>query len=134
MLSLFSEEPIYADLEVLRLSDALTFLSTELNPNNDLVQKVLAGKSPHERAEELILGTKVRDVSFRKRLYQGGAGAVSAVNDPMIELARLIDPEARSLRKVSEEHTRPSHARATLCWALRVIRTRRSHCGFPSAR
>jgi hypothetical protein len=100
---LFSEEPIYTDLEVLRLSDALTFLSTELNPTNDFVQKVLAGKSPHERAEELILATKVRDVSFRKQLYQGGASAVSAANDPMIELARLVDPEARALRKVSEE-------------------------------
>jgi len=102
-LGLFSEEPIYPDLEILRLSDALTFLSTELNPTNDLVQKAMAGKSPHERAEQLIVGTKVRDVSFRKGLYECGAAAVSADNDPMIELARLIDPEARAPRKVAEE-------------------------------
>ena len=40
---------------------------------------------------ELIKGTKVRDVAFRKKLYEGGAAAVSAANDPMIELARLVD-------------------------------------------
>ena len=45
----------------------------------------------------------MRDVAFRKQLYDGGAAAVSAANDPMIELARLVDPDARALRKVSEE-------------------------------
>ena len=67
------------------------------------MQKVLAGKSPHDRAVELIDGTHVREVAFRRRLYEGGAAAVSAANDPMIELARLVDPEARALRKVAEE-------------------------------
>ena len=43
-----------------------------------LGQKVLAGKSPRERAVELIKGTKVRDVAFRKKLYEGGAAAVTA--------------------------------------------------------
>jgi len=43
------------------------------------------------------------EVAFRRKLYEGGADAVSAANDPMIELARLMDPDARALRKVSEE-------------------------------
>src|SRR5581483_3095133 len=102
-LGLFSEKPIYNDLEILTLSDSLTFLATELGPTNELVVKALAGKSPRERAVELITQTKVRDVAFRKKLYEGGASAVSAANDPMIELARLVDPEARALRKVMEE-------------------------------
>ena len=37
------------------------------------MQKILAGKSPRDRAAELINGTKVRDVAFRKQLYEGGA-------------------------------------------------------------
>jgi len=52
---------------------------------------------------ELINRTKVRDVDFRKKLYDGGASAMAAANDPMIELARLVDPEARALRKVADE-------------------------------
>jgi hypothetical protein len=101
-LDLFSEAPIYTDLETLTMASSLTFLATELGVNDPLVQTVLAGKSPRDRAAELIDGTQVRDVAFRKKLYDGGAGAVSAANDPMIELARLVDPEARALRKVSE--------------------------------
>jgi hypothetical protein len=102
-LSLFSTKPIYTDLEILTLADSLTFLATELGPTNDLVQKVLAGKSPRERAVELINQTKVRDVAFRKKLYESGSSAVASANDPIIDLARLIDPEARALRKVIEE-------------------------------
>jgi len=102
-LALFSEEPIYNDMEILTLSDSLTFLATTFGDNDELVQKVLAGKSPRDRAVELINTTKVRDVAFRKQLYQGGAGAVTGAHDPMIELARLIDGPARALRKVSDE-------------------------------
>src|SRR5207248_528816 len=65
----------------------------------ELVQKVLAGKSPQDRAFELINGTKVRDVAFRKKLYDGGKEAVDAAKDPMIELARLVDPASRAVRK-----------------------------------
>ncbi len=112
-LALFSEKPIYADLEILRLGDALTFSATESGADDPLVQKVLAGKSPRDRAAELISGTKVRDVAFRKRLYSGGTSAVAAANDPLIELARRVDSEARALRKVSEaqqEVTRQAQA------------------------
>lgn len=101
-LSLFSEKPIYADLEILLLADALTFTAGQLGSDDGLVKQALAGKSPRERAVELIQGTKVRDVAFRKQLFQGGASAVTAAKDPMIELARLIDEESRALRKVSE--------------------------------
>jgi Peptidase S46 len=102
-LALFSQKPIYTDLEILTLSDSLTFLATQFGANDPLVQKVLAGKSPRERAVELISNTKVRDVAFRKQLYEGGSSAVLAAHDPMIELARLVDPDSRALRKVSEE-------------------------------
>jgi hypothetical protein len=102
-LGLFSTKPIYEDLEILTLADSLTFLAGNPGTNGSLVQKILAGKSPRERAAELIKNTTVRDVAFRKRLYEGGAGAVAAANDPMIELARLVDPYARALRKVAED-------------------------------
>jgi hypothetical protein len=99
---LFSEKPIYDDLEQLTLADSLTFLTGKLGYADPLAQKVLDGKSPRERASELVRGTKVRDVAFRKKLYQEGRTAVDAARDPMIELARLIDPDARAVRKVIE--------------------------------
>jgi len=102
-LNLFSEKPIYPDMEILTLADSLTFLAGQLRVTDPLVEKILAGHSPRERAAELIGGTKVREVAFRKRLYDGGAGAVSATKDPLLEVARLVDAEARALRKETEE-------------------------------
>jgi hypothetical protein len=101
-LELFSDKPIYADYEILQLGDALTFLTEQLGFADPTVQKILAGKAPRSRAADLINGTRVRDVAFRKKLYAGGAAAVTAAQDPLIELARAIDPEARALRKVLE--------------------------------
>lgn len=101
-IGLFSARPIYSDLETLLLSDSLTWLAGELGANDPLVAKVLNGQSPSQCAAELIANTHVPDVAFRRKLYQGGAVAVSAANDPMIELARLIDEESRALRKVAE--------------------------------
>ena len=99
---LFSEKPIYDDLEQIELADSLTFLAGKLGGSDPLVQKVLQDKSPQERALELVRGAKVKEVAFRKRLYQEGKSAVDAAGDPMIELARLIDPEARAVRKIIE--------------------------------
>jgi hypothetical protein len=101
-LSLFSEKPIYEDLEMLTLGDSLTEMTEVLGYNDQTVQNVLAGKPPRARALELVQGTKVRDVAFRRQLYAGGAPAVMAAHDPMIELARTIDDESRSLRKSYE--------------------------------
>src|SRR5262249_38217434 len=58
-LQLFSDEPIYEDFEQVKLADSLTYLCAQLGYRDELVQKILAGKSPRERATELVLGTKV---------------------------------------------------------------------------
>lgn len=102
-LELFTEKPIYADFETLKLADSLGLLAEQLGAQDPLVVQVLAGKSPRNRAYELINGTKVRDVAFRRALYTGGGAAVEAAKDPMIELARLVDPAAREVRKRWEE-------------------------------
>ena len=111
--NLFSEKPVYADLEIVLLADALTFFAETAGFDDPVVQKVLAGQSPRDRAAALINGTKVRDVAFRKKLYEGGAAAVAAAKDPLIELARLVDAEARTLRKqweAADETKQQAHA------------------------
>ncbi len=101
-LKLFSQEPIYDAYEIVKLADSLTFLTGQLGYDNELVQKVLAGKSPQERAVALVQGTKLKHVDLRKKLYEGGQKAVDKADDPMIALAKLVDPEARAERKVIE--------------------------------
>lgn len=102
-LQLFSTEPIYDDFEILKLTDSLTALCGQFGENDPHVLQVLAGKSPRERAEDLILHTKLKDVDLRKKLYEGGDAALKDFQDPMIDVARAIDPLARSARKVFEE-------------------------------
>src|SRR5216684_262019 len=100
---LYSEAPIYEDLETVTLTDSLSNL-LEMAPNSPLVQQVLAGKSPQERASELVRGTKLRDVAARKALGEGGKAAVDASNDPMIQVARVVDARARELRKQYDDN------------------------------
>jgi len=60
---------------------------------------VLDGKSPEARATELITGSKLKDVEFRKELAKGGKAAIDASTDPIIVVTRLIDQKAREVRK-----------------------------------
>jgi len=99
---LFSDKPIYPDLEIVTLADSLTYLVEQLGAGDAVVKAVLSGKSPRARAAELITTTKVRDVAFRKKLYEGGTATVAAAKDPLIEVARAVDTEARALRKTLE--------------------------------
>jgi hypothetical protein len=71
--------------------------------DNEWVRKVLAGRSPQARADELVRGAKLIDVAYRRELAEGGRSAIEESDDPMIQLARLIDPPARDVRKIYEE-------------------------------
>ena len=64
---LFSPAPIYNDLETVKLADGLSLLVTEAGADDTLVVKVLDGKSPRDRAADLIAGTHLNDVAYRRR-------------------------------------------------------------------
>jgi hypothetical protein len=98
-LALYSPAPIHDDFEKLKLADSLGFMVELLGADNPLVKQILNGRTPEVRANELIEGTKLKDVAFRKELAAGGSKAIESSTDPMIVLARTIDPKARELRK-----------------------------------
>jgi hypothetical protein len=101
---LFSKAEIYADLEIVKLGDSLGLLIELLGADDDIVEKVLAGKSPQQRATELVLGSKLADADLCKKLADDGQTAIEESKDPMIELARLVDAPARTVRKTYEEN------------------------------
>src|SRR3954464_356200 len=70
-----------------------------MGSDGEIVKRVLNGKTPEARAAELIDGTKLADVDYRKQLAAGGAKAIAEAADPLIVLAREIDKEAREVRK-----------------------------------
>ncbi len=100
---LYSTAPFYADFEKLKLANSLAFLQSEYGANSEMAKRILKGKTPEARAAELLDGTKLKDVEFRKQLVAGGKKAIDDSNDPLIELARDIDSEARAVRKRYDE-------------------------------
>lgn len=96
---LLSPAPIYADLERVLLDDGLTRMARILGYDHAATRLALAGTSPTQRAGQLVAGTKLFDVEYRRKLLEGGAAAVQSCDDELIELARQLDPHARRLRK-----------------------------------
>jgi hypothetical protein len=102
--SLFSSAPIYKSLETAILAESLQEMSEALHGVNDaFVAKLLAGKTPANRAKELVGGSSLGDVNVRRTLYEGGAPAIQASTDPLIALMRGIDAEARGYRKAYDD-------------------------------
>ena len=100
---LYSEAPVYADFEQVKLAASLALLRDTLGANDPLVKTALKGQTPEARAAELISGTRLKDVAYRRELAAGGRKAIDASNDPLIMLARDVDAEARQLRRRYEE-------------------------------
>jgi hypothetical protein len=109
---LFSKAPIYTGLDEARFVGSLKLSLQELGPDNPVVKTVLNGRTPEQAAHELISGTKLADFDVRKKLIEGGEEAVRASTDPMIVLARQLEPEKREMIKWWEDNIESVYAAA----------------------
>jgi len=100
---LFSEAPIYSDLETIKLADSLGFYMELAGADDELVMQVMDGKSPTDRAADLVAGSKLADVAVRRKIAEGGLAAIRSSDDPMLKLALLVDPPSRAVRKIYDE-------------------------------
>jgi Peptidase S46 len=100
---LLAPVPVYPSLEKLTLSFSLERMREWLGPDAPVVRRLLSHDSPDTLAARLVDGSQLADPAVRKRLWDGGAAAIAASKDPMIELARSVDPEARAVRKRYED-------------------------------
>jgi hypothetical protein len=101
--ALFSEAPIYNDLEVAELTDALSYFQEKMGGDNPLYKEILGTESVVDRAHSLVTSSKLADVALRKTIAAGGNAAIRSSTDPMIKLAQLIDAPARRIRKQYED-------------------------------
>jgi len=100
---LYSTAPIYPDLDQMLLADSMTRMIEVRGADDPVVVAMLKGKSPNDRAAELIGGTSLMDVDARKALVKSGLGGVASSTDPLIAFVRQIDPEIRRFRKLTDE-------------------------------
>jgi hypothetical protein len=97
-LALYSRAPIVNELEIGRLESHLALSAEILGGEDPAVRIMLGGKSPAERARELVEGSKLADPAGRRALMDGGRAAVEASTDPKIPLAQGRDAPARAVR------------------------------------
>jgi hypothetical protein len=102
-LQLFSPAPVHPELEREKLAGSFRFLAETLGGGAPILKHILEGKSPGVIAAELIEGTKLADPLERRRVAKGGLAEIEKSTDPLIQLARRVDPESRKLRKRFEE-------------------------------
>ena len=67
-----------------------------LGRTDPFVQAAMGSRSPAEAVKALFDGTKMTDPAARKALVDGGAAAIAASTDPMVVLARAIEPLQRA--------------------------------------
>ncbi|MDX2186153.1 MAG: S46 family peptidase [Opitutaceae bacterium] len=102
-MDLFSEMPIYDELERVKIAGFFAFAASTLGGQDPVIAQLTEGKVPSIRAAELVAGTQVKDVAFRRKVYEMSSEEIAKLQDPMIQLAIALDPEARALRKILEE-------------------------------
>ena len=95
---LASTAPIYPDFEAYRLGYALRLLATQLGPVHPVIRKVIGDSTPEEVAQKAVAGTRLGDLAVRQKLAEGGAAAIAAAHDPMIELMQQFEPLWREAR------------------------------------
>nr|WP_246495116.1 S46 family peptidase [Ameyamaea chiangmaiensis] len=103
---LASTAPVHPALDETMLALSLTKLRQALGADNETVRLVLGHESPDQLAARLVHQTKLGDAKVRMALWKGGSTAVNASTDPMIVLARTLEPAARALRARMDDEVR----------------------------
>jgi len=103
--------PVPRSLEQVLVTFGLRALRDTFGPDDPLVQAAIGKRSPEEVAREAVAGSRLDDPKVREALWKGGAAAVAASSDPMIALARRLDPQARAVRKEYENRVQGALAR-----------------------
>jgi hypothetical protein len=110
--ALFSAAPIYADMEESLLASWLADGQKALGGADPFVAAALGGQTAAAVAKAAVGGTKLGDAGFRKALFEGGPEAIATSDDPMLALARRVDPPMREIRSWIEQHVSSVEASA----------------------
>lgn len=100
---LLADTPVYPEYERMKLAWSLSKLREKLGTDHPFVREVLGKDSPEVVAARIVEGSELGKLDVRRALWEGGAEAIAASQDPAIVLARRIDPYARALRKRYED-------------------------------
>lgn len=109
---IFGDVPFHPDLEIVKLTTSFTLLRDTLGRDHPTVEALLSGQSPDEAAKAYVSKTRLSDAAYRKELVEGGRKAVETSKDPLLRLARLVDPASRAVRKRYEDEVQATERKA----------------------
>lgn len=109
--NLLSTAPIYPAMEEAALTAWLKEGLKTLGPNDPFIKAALGDAEVEEVVKRAVNETALKDVAARKALLDGGKAAVDASVDPMVTLARRVEPVIRQLRAWNEEKIQSVEAR-----------------------
>jgi hypothetical protein len=99
---LLSKAPLYDELETALLGFCLGKVREDLGPDHPAVKALLGDRTPDEVAARAVRTTSLKDVKAREKLLLQGKATIQASKDPLIQLARSIEPAARAARQRME--------------------------------
>ncbi|HVF47249.1 MAG TPA: S46 family peptidase [Pyrinomonadaceae bacterium] len=102
-IALLSPAPIYPEMEAATLTAWLEEARKQLGTDDPFIKAALGNADPAEVVGRAVRETKLTDPGARRALLEGPASAITASTDPMITLARRIEPIARELRDWNEK-------------------------------
>ena len=104
--TLLSPAPIFPDMEEAVLAGWLEEARRTLGADDPFVQAALEDRDATDVAREAIANTQLADLDTRRALFEGGASAIRQSADPLLAVARRVDPVLRELRRWQDEHQR----------------------------
>jgi hypothetical protein len=100
---MLSRAPIERDLEEALLAAWFGEAQKALGPDDPFVRAALSGaSSPSDAARLVVQRSRLADPAFRKELVDGGPETIARSEDPMLALARRVEPIIRDLRAWQE--------------------------------
>src|SRR6185312_14319517 len=101
--AVLDQVPVDPAYEQLILEFWLSKTRERLTADDPLTRVVLGRESPEALAQRLARGSRLGDPAVRKALWDGGAKAIAASDDPMIRFMVRLDPAARRVRAAYED-------------------------------
>jgi hypothetical protein len=104
--SILSTAPIYREMEQAMLTAWFEEARKTLGNNDPFIKAALGDADAAEVVGRAVRETKLTDPEFRKTLLEGPADAVASSSDPMLTLARRVEPVVRELREWNDNNIR----------------------------
>jgi hypothetical protein len=102
--SLLSPAPIYVEMEASTLTSWLEEGRKVLGTDDPFIKAAIGDAAPAEVVRRAVSGTELIDPVARKAMIEGPASAIAESTDPMIMLARRVEPVIRELRAWNEKN------------------------------